>query len=261
MRPDEQWAALCVEKALRVKVRPHDDGSQPSMHDFDFRLTNGQLAAVEVTAAADPVAIELWKLVNAEGRWTLPDLYGGWIIELRPGARAKVLRDRLPPLLKGLELARVREVGCAWGTTNLREALQELSVDHATQSGTDYPGSVYFTIQLDPERMGGAVSEDANALTLWASDWLAQPAQAHNRQKLALSGAEERHLFVILPGFNVAPFQVMWPLMSDDVRLPAIELYMPLEITHLWLASTWASGHGIRWSPDKGWLKFEKVDR
>jgi hypothetical protein len=49
-----------------------------------------------------------------------------------------------------------------------------------------------------------------------------RPEQAHNLEKLARSGSEERHLFVFLPGFSDAPFGVVDLLMREDPPLPMV---------------------------------------
>jgi hypothetical protein len=89
-------------------------------------------------------------------------------------------------------------------------------------------------------------------------EWTARPDQAHNLAKLAASGAEERHLFVIVPAFAEAPFAVADLLMRDEAPIPEADLGLPPEVTHVWAASTWSSGWGVRWAPDSGWSRFDK---
>ena len=66
------------------------------------------------------------------------------------------------------------------------------------------------------------------------------------------SGAEERHLFVILPGFAEAPFGAADLLMRDDAPLPTIPPTLPPRVTHAWAMSTWNTGDGMRWSAEYG---------
>jgi hypothetical protein len=80
----------------------------------------------------------------------------------------------------------------------------------------------------------------------------------HNLEKLARSGADERHLFLILPGFAEARFAVIDLLMRDGAPLPDTDPELPPEVTHVWTVSTWRDGSGMRWSPDEGWLRFDK---
>jgi len=62
---------------------------------------------------------------------------------------------------------------------------------------------------------------------------LAKPSQAHNVRKLAASGARERHVFVLVPGFTSAP-AVIDLLIAVDAPLPTITPVLPSEVTHVW---------------------------
>lgn len=79
------------------------------------------------------------------------------------------------------------------------------------------------------------------------------------RNKLAASGAAERHAFVLLPPFSLAPEAAVDVLMQQEPALPSISAALPSEITHVWIASTWSFGHGMRWSPGQGWSLFSKL--
>jgi hypothetical protein len=79
LRVDEEWARQLIEAALDAPTVQHDDGSEPGMYDLAVHLPSGDQAAAEVTAAADPACVELWKLMNGgDERWIEDDLQGGW---------------------------------------------------------------------------------------------------------------------------------------------------------------------------------------
>lgn len=104
--------ALNLEAALLgVVVRVHDDGSKDGMHDLDLVRDGRIFGCCEVTSAADEATIEFWNVANGgrQGRWTEPDLVGGWSIAARPTARINKLRTALPEILvtwRGMEYAR-----------------------------------------------------------------------------------------------------------------------------------------------------------
>jgi hypothetical protein len=83
-------------------VTTHDDGSQPSMYDLRISYRDGRFGAVQVTAAAHPEALALWRHIGG-GRWIEPSLRGGWAISLTPTANYKRLKAELPTLLLQLE--------------------------------------------------------------------------------------------------------------------------------------------------------------
>jgi hypothetical protein len=261
IRPEEGWARECIRSALGdVEVRHRDDGSQPRIYDLEILYSDRSLAAAEVTAAADAESIELWNVINGDGRWVEPDLVGGCSVALVPQARARRLREDLPALLKKLEQQGVREVVVdPWRRGPLVEEASSLGITHLYQGPTDYRGSIYPTIELPSERSGGMVDDNGEALPRWLNEWIRQPNQADNLQKLRDSGADESHLFVILPGFADAPFAVTDLLMREGAPLPTLAPSLPSPVTHVWAISTWSSGSGMRWSPDLGWFRFEKV--
>jgi hypothetical protein len=89
-----------------------------------------------VTSAADSESIELWKLINSNGRWVEPDLIGGWSVALLPQARAQRLRFALPAFLRRLERAGVREVRSrTWDRGQFEEAASSLGISHLSQFG------------------------------------------------------------------------------------------------------------------------------
>jgi hypothetical protein len=260
LRGEEQWAAACIAQELQgAEVRQHDDGSTAGMYDLDVYCDGQLLAAVEVTAAADSASIELWKLVNDEGeRWVEPALDGGWTVSILPSARAKKLKSGLPTLLGRLESEGRRAILRRERDPHVRRQASDLGVARAHQSATDFPGSIYVTIDLPADRVGGFVAPTGDALPAWVGEWLIRPDQAHNLDKLRASMAPERHMFLILPGFAEAPFSVSDPLIRADAPSPSLPPALPMGITGVWVMSTWSSGHGHRWSPAVGWKRFNK---
>jgi hypothetical protein len=61
----------------------------------------------------------------------------------------------------------------------------------------------------------------------------------------------------ILPAFATADFAVTDLLMRDDAPRPQLAPSLPQAITHVWVASTWTTGRGMRWSPTDGWQYFD----
>ncbi|QYJ04372.1 hypothetical protein KUV85_01460 [Nocardioides panacisoli] len=255
MRSEERWVAKCVERALvGTRVHQHDDGSRPSMYDLDLIRNGAAFGAMEVTAAADADPIELWNLINGSGRrWVESDLAGGWFISVAPTAKVKRLKEQLPELLRTLETptdGSERE----WAVAELGA----LGVHAAHHGDTSIRGSIYVTVEQDPVRTGGVVPTTGNGLVKWFDEWVRGEAQEHNLRKLRVSARDQKHLFVLLPGFTTAPFIASDVLMRPDGPLPDVAPALPEGITDVWFMSTWSVGDLFHFGSDH-WRRSPKV--
>jgi hypothetical protein len=260
LRREEAWAQEVIGRVLSRRVEQHDDGSRPGMHDLTVLRPGKRAAAVEVVAAADSESIELWRLINDDDeRWQVDGLQGGWAVSVDPSARAKRLRRELPALLGQLEKVDMRELrpGRERGRP-FSDVARDLMVTSAWRGGTDFPGSIYVTVERAPQLSGGVVASNGNALASWIGNFLREHSQRDVLAKLARSETDERHAFVILPGFTTAPFVVSDLLMREDAPIPTDEPELPSAVTNVWLASTWSTGRGFCWAPDDGWCPFDK---
>ena len=264
LRDEEKVVAATITTTLGLRVEQHDDGRQPGLHDLNIISVDGSPGAVEVTAAADPDSIQLWKLVNGRGEQrTVKDLQGGWMLTLEPTARAKRLRIELPAFLGELESQGVTEIPSQRRRLEVPESIEgrarTLGIVSGNQSGTNFPGSIYFTIEQPHERTSGVVDSTGNAVPGWVRDFLLDPDQSDVLGKLARSGASERHAFILVPGLTSAPFGVVDMLGRDeDDVVPTAAPDLPGQVTHIWLMAFRTKGSGLRWSPDSGWERFER---
>ncbi len=263
LRDDELWAQACIQHALPgCSVEQHDDGSRPGMYDLKIVYPDGSTGAVEVTAAADAPRVDLWREVRKRAMLRQESsLAGGWLVRILPSARARELDRQLPGLLQELEREGRRVI---WGARASGDQLEaragRLGIAEAHQSATDRPGSIYVMPPEGPrEQMGGYAPLSGDPLAVWLGEWLADPRRSDNVRKLLASGADERHVFVLVPGFTQAPFAVIDLLISPDAPMPVIPPALPGGIAHVWTMSNWDSGDGFRWSPKAGWTRFGKV--
>ena len=261
---EELWAQACIQQELPgLPVEQHDDGYKPSMYDLQITYPDGSIGAVEVTAAADAQQLELWKVVGGRGkRWIEPGLTGGWQVRILLSTRGKKLLSQLPGLLRDLEHTGIRVLRGDNSSSDRRSALAgQLGIVQLKQGPTAHPGSIYVMPPDKPlEEVGGFSPVNGDPLAKWLSEWIVESSREDNLRKLADSGAGERHLFVLLPGFNRAPFAVNDLLMEPSAPLPAIPPSLPAAVTHIWTMSMWDSGNGFRWAPDTSWTRFVKVE-
>lgn len=263
LRTEEEWARGIIAAHLKTQVRSHDDGSKPGMHDLEIDHSDGRISAVEVVAAADAESIEFWKLANgSDSRWQAEGIVGGWAVDCLSTARVKKLFADLPALLGSLESLGVCNFRTdSWQSADhpLVQQARDLGITRGYQGGTDYPGSIYLTVDLPAERRGGMVADNGDAASQWIGSFLSHPGQADVRAKLLSSGVDNRHVFVIVPGFTSAPFSVSDLLLRSNAPLPIVEPILPVEVTHVWMMGTWSSGTGLYWSPVEGWYSVSKA--
>jgi len=242
-----------IEEALGIPIRQHDDGSEPGMYDLEILGPDGVMGAVEVTAAADPAALQQWNEMNGRGRWIVPDLQGGWVVHIRTGSSRKAIDAKLPLILKELESNAVEAFEVDRPPfTPIEQAIVELGITSALQGPTDFPGSIYLQLE------GGRDWSRRAALSQWVGAFLREPKQADVLSKLAAGTAIERHAFVFLPVFNTAPQGVMEPLLLEVPTLPSQPPSLPDPVTHVWLTTALDIGMGLRWAPENGWRRFDK---
>jgi hypothetical protein len=226
------------------------------MYDLTIHYPDGP-GAVEVVAAAAPDEIELWNVLYKNGRTVIPEIAGGWNLTIKVPTHAKSLLRDLPPLLGGFEAAGIREMAAhqAGIPTDLASLAAANGVLQARQGGTDYPGSVYFTLE---DSTTAFFNVDADALGEWIGSYLQAPETDDVRRKLASAGTATRHAFVLVPQFSLAPKPAFEALLHEAPPLPSKPPSLPPGITHVWVTSTWDFGRGFRWDPDGGWSFFSK---
>lgn len=260
----EEVVAATIAATLGLVVEQYDDGSHPGMHDLNIMASDGTSAAVEVTAAVDADSTQLWKLVNGrDERWIVPDLQGGWMLHLEPTARAKRLLKELPGFLKELEGEGIGQIFSQGRRHEAPESVEArsraLGIVSGNQSATSFPGSIYLTIEQPDERTGGVVDSTGSAVPTWVRDFLLNSHQSDVLSKLDRSGASERHVVILVPGFSTAPFGVVDMLWRDqDDVVPTTPPDLPDQVTHVWFMAFWTAGSGLRWSPGRGWERFER---
>jgi hypothetical protein len=254
--PEEEWARQVVEHDLGTPVEQHDDNTESSMYDLTIKYSGGD-AALEVVAAADPRQTELWNVLYKGGRTIVPGIAGGWMLTLKAPTRVKALFQQLPALLGGLEAAGIRGLEEAAGVPQgLATLASDNGVVKARQGGTDFVGSVYFSVE-DSTR--AFFNVDSDALRDWIGSYLSSSETADVRKKLSSAGTAERHAFGFVPPFTLAPEAAAEVLVHEAPALPSQPPSLPPEITHVWVTSTWSFGRGIKWDPGTGWSFFSKL--
>jgi hypothetical protein len=233
------------------------------MYDLTIVQAGGEVAAIEVTTAADARSVGFWRAADSGEPWTDPRIHGAWAVRTTPQASVKALRRRLPDLLVEFQASGVTvyDAPDEWELHPPHPEAAALGVTSAFHGPSDHEGRIYLMPPADEPPAGSFVSGSADRLVDWAVAWLRLPEHSDNLAKLAAARAPERHLFLILPSLTVAPDEVAMALLCSEMpSLPDRPPDLPDPLTHLWLASAWSVPYGIRWHPDQGWLLFPAGD-
>jgi len=252
----EAMAARVVARLTGERVVIQDDNSVQGMADLRIEYADRPNAYVEIVSDVDPDYAALNRLVFQKQEIAVPSLGRIWYVTVSKSAKLKSLRPALEAFLRRLEDAAVfLEIMQPDGS------LAHSSVDELRQ--LDGLGVVRLSsrspqpdeepkILLYPQGVGGPAEQDWQALTTWLADFLSAPGRADVREKLATTGAIERHAFVGLPlGKEWSAFHSLHDRYGGLPDQPPV---LPQEVTHVWV---WAHPFGrcVAWFPDRGWFE------
>lgn len=251
----ERAACTTAERVLGAVAEPWDVRGRQGAVDAMLTLADGRRAAFEVTALAEDGALHLDAMLSRDGfQWPNP---GRWWWTVSMGS----VRD-LPRLKK--IYPRVIEMCEAAGTAHPERLRRVSGVDDedltwlvkesasSMRGAPDLPsrdGDVVRDVMVTPDGRGGVVDRSLSGLAPALRDAFRKKHLAAHLNKVALAGADERHLFIVLHD-SALPSSVTDGLSMGD-RLPPAPPPLPEGVTHLWLAPQF----GLRlllWTPD-GW--------
>ena len=107
-------------------------------------------------------------------------------------------------------------------------------------------------IHIIPAGASGLAQLDWLSFLGWIEQFTNCGALADVRSKLAMTGADERHVFI---GVSLTtPWEVLYPLHREITDLPSGPPLLPAEITHLWIWGTQLPDRCLAWFPDRGWF-------
>lgn len=246
-RRDEIAAQQIVERVLQVNLQHHD---QYGSVDFVFRHGD-KSAALEVTRYTDREERknhEAWRRY-ADQAYVASSLSRSWIVTTDGATQFKVLKKQLEIALLELEQRGITEYDsedaeiyplAGWLSPEASALLQSNRVNHAVVAERSGEPTVLLLHATRKSAHGPGLAAVA------VESFIAETPD--NLQKLARSGAVERHLWVWVDAHTQA--QAELPLLRDD--LPDYPIALPPEVTHLWMCHE-NRLPGWRFSTEEGW--------
>jgi hypothetical protein len=236
-RDDERTAKRLVRLCLGdTEVCLHDDGSQLGMYDLDLRWPDGHVEAMEVTRATSETMRQVAHRLDQQGPVIATEATRNWDVHLTADTtEVALVRSEIDHLLSLVEQA---------GLTRLRigrfEARRSAAVARVRELGVQSGWS--------SECVSGQPGIRLHLPVRW---WRQQPELVNrvvedhaqrNAEKLARSGCDERHLFVL---FDLGEMEA-WSVIRDG-EPPEAPPQLPEAVTTAWVASDRADGSPIVW--------------
>ncbi len=236
-RPDERTAKELVQLCLGgVEVCLHDDGTEPMMHDLDLRWSDGRVEAMEVTRATSAPMRHVAHQLDQQGPVLARESTRNWNVWLASGATdVGLVRAQIDHLLSLVEQAGITRFGAREARTSVAPArvCRQLGITYGWSSEPAAGGQPKIVLNLpthawfqQPEAVNAVVEDHAE----------------RNATKLARSGRQERHLFVL---FDLGEVEA-WSVLRDG-EPPEAPPRLPEPVTTAWAAGHRPDGTPIVW--------------
>jgi hypothetical protein len=232
-RGDDRIAKQLVQLCLpEVEVCLHDDGSEPMMYDLDLRWPDGHVEAMEVTIAIDDDLLRLDLRLARDGS-VIPakESTRDWTLGLASGTtEVRAVKGKADHLLSLVERAGVTRFIARDEDEPVAavRVLHRLGVSHGFNARRGppkinivSPGTARHWIQ--PESINKVVEDHAR----------------RNEEKLAASGTDQRHLFVLFDFTSPEG----WQAFMEQRQPPDLPPLLPEAITTVWTA--WPMGRTL----------------
>ena len=228
----KRFMGLCLPE---VEVCRHEDDTEDMMYDLELRWPDGHIEAMEVTTDTAPDRLRLYDAIERHGTFDATESKRDWSVWLRTSTtNVRRVRAKIDHCLSLVEQEGLTSFGRREQRTSNAVATvrQGLGVNIAISRE---PAHKQPKIKLigpwdgwweKPEAVNHAVERHASA----------------NAEKLAKSGQDERHLFVLIETIS---FEASSALVSR--KPPEDPPQLPEEITTAWAAGFGLDGRPVAW--------------
>lgn len=255
----ERAAYEIVRRILGVEVEHRDDGLRQGEVDAHIIQADGLPSALEVTVVGEQATLEVEQVLIAGDAPEIPGLQWRWDVRPGPRTRNKGFHDRLAPLLRACERDGVTRPDRLTPRSQAETAALASYLDSdCTIVGnpeTNFPG----TVEVLPPTMGGAVDDGLLGLGEWLGTTLTRGHLARHVDKLARTGFDRQHLFLIVHATGM-PFSLYYALAFDTATPPGPPT-LPFGLTDLWLSTGWSAGGVLRFNKESGWTRHAPFNR
>jgi hypothetical protein len=225
IRQDEAWAKLVIEKHLGQPIQQNDDGSRGGMYDLRLGPEDYPAVAIECVKDADCGSMRVWKKGPNHGCFNL-QTRGDWLIELSSSAKVESVVKAIGDLLARLHAAGVfvlhSESREGQAPATLAGEFSRLGILAAHCCDIDGSGRVYF-LMMKP---GGIVDVSGARLAEWTTSFINGEDRQDVLRKLLHSGAEERHVCIILTLNGTLDAPLIYHFLAEN-EVPTVAPDLP----------------------------------
>jgi hypothetical protein len=262
-RPEEQFAFAVVGRVLPVTVEPYDcDGRQRAV-DAILHHTDSRASALEVSSIGPDREAAIMNYLGTRGYCkSVAGLARRWRVNLPRDFHPADMRriDFVLPLCEARGVENLDEL--AGDRPEVDDLLQQGVRANAVSNAASRMDSAGSRVCFALPAMGGFCGRGLASLSEELDQILRAPNIQSKLSKLAESGLEERHLFLI-----VRPSAFSWPVydgLAFGGSLPTEAPTLPYGLSQVWLLTGLQAGGVVRGISDQGWYRdhpFDNLDQ
>jgi hypothetical protein len=246
MRTAEALAKRIIERVVGGCMIYREDQSART-HDFDLHRIAGTAAAVEVTSITDATVRATFAAIGRRRRIPTRLCTKHWRIHPAADANIKRVAEKADAYLADIEGTGIERFFSSLHASS-SPPVAAIWHDLRVQGGRVLPRKESEIVIALPVT-GGAYSQ---SLVLAAMETVASTDD--NLEKLAMSGAIERHLAIYVDGSATPVLMAL-----RDLKPPSEPPGLPSEVTDIWLFSeTYGENRYVVWcaGPNRPWQRF-----
>lgn len=247
MKPAETLAKRIIEGIEVGERMIYREDQSVRTHDFDLHRTTGSIAAVEVTSITDGTVKATFAAVDRYRRIPRKLCAKDWRIHPAADANIKRIAEKADAYLADIEATGIERFSSSLHASSL-PPVAAIWRDLRVQAGGVLPRKEPEIVIALPVT-GGAYGQ---SLVITAMDTVASTSD--NLEKLAMSGATERHLAIYVDRSATSVLMAL-----RDLDPPPEPPDLPAEVTHVWLFSeTYGKDRCVVWraAANRPWERF-----
>ena len=247
MKPAEALAKRIIEGVVSGGRMIYREDQSVRTHDFDLHQTAGTIAAVEVTSITDGVVRATLAAIDRYRRIPRRLCTKDWRIHPAADANIKRIAENADAYLADIEETGIERFFSSLHASS-SSPVAAIWHDLRIQGGGVLPRKEPEIVIALPVT-GGAYSQ---TLVLAAMETVASTSD--NIEKLAMSGATERHLAIYVDRSATSVLMAL-----RDLKPPSEVPDLPAEVSDVWLFSeTYGEDRYVVWraGKDRPWQRF-----